>query len=126
MGLFGIGLMLEKNISSALKIGGLFVTLILAAWINPFGPQMVTHSFGYLQLDYLVDFTEEYNSPNFHLPTTWPFAGMIVLSILMGWRSKRHLGWAPLVLISFWTASSLYAARNIPLYGQITVIFMAW
>lgn len=125
VGLFGIGLLLEKKVSSALKIGGLLAILILAAWINPFGPQMVTHSFGYLQLDYLVDVTAEYKSPNFHNISRWPFAGMIVLSILMGWRSKRYLGWTPLLLISFWMASGLYSARNIPLYGQLTVIILA-
>jgi hypothetical protein len=123
--LFGVGLLLEKKFSMALKIGGLLLALILASWINPFGPQMVTHSFGYLQLDYLVDFTYEYNTPDFHNAITWPFAGLIVLSVVMGWRSTRRLGWVPLVLISFWTASGLYAARNIPLYGQLTVIFLA-
>ena len=40
-------------------IGGLLLILILSSWINPFGPRMMTHSFGYLQLDYLVDFTNE-------------------------------------------------------------------
>jgi len=125
VGLFGIGLLLEKRFSLALKVGGLLAALILASWINPFGPQLVTHSFGYLQLDYLVDFTAEYQSPNFHHVTMWPFAGMIALSILMGWRSRRHLGWAPLLLVSFWMASGLYSARNIPLYGQLTVIILA-
>ncbi len=125
VGLFAVGLLLEKRGSSALKVGILLITLILTSWINPVGPKMITHSFGYLRLDYLVDFTDEYNSPNFHYMITWPFAGMILLSIVMGWRSKRHLGWAPLVLISFWTASALFAARNIPLYGQVTAIFLA-
>jgi len=123
--LFGFGLLLERKFSSALKVGGLLLALILASFINPVGPRMVIHSFGYLQLDYLVDFTNEYNSPNFHHMIAWPFAGLMILSFVMGWRSKRLLGWVPLVLVSFWTASSLYSARNIPLYGQLTVIFLA-
>ncbi len=125
VGLFGIGLLLERKFSSALKIGLLLAALILASWINPVGPKMITHSFGYLQLDYLVEFTDEYNSPNFHQGIIWPFAGMVVLSILMGWRSQRRLGWTPLVWIAFWTASALYSTRNIPLYGQVAVIFLA-
>ena len=125
VGLFLIGLLLEKRFPAALQMGILLVVLILASWINPYGPKMLTHSFGYLRLDYLVDFTDEYNSPNFHDAISWPFAGLILLSFVMGWRSKRFLGWTPLVAISFWTASALYSARNIPLYGQLTVTFLA-
>jgi hypothetical protein len=65
VGFFGLGLLFEKKFSSALKIAGLLLALVLASWINPFGPRLVTHSFGYLQLDYLIDFTNEYNSPDF-------------------------------------------------------------
>ena len=125
VGLFGVGLVFEKRFSSAQKVAGLLLALVLASWINPFGPRMVTHSFGYLQLDYLIDFTNEYNSPDFHNIIAWPFAGLIVLSILLGWRSVRSKGWTSLLLICFWTASSLYAGRNIPLYGQLTIIFLA-
>jgi hypothetical protein len=32
----------------------------------------------------------------------------------------------PLVLLFFWTASALYSARNIPLYGQIAVLVLAY
>ena len=48
VGLFGVGLVFEKRFSSAQKVAGLLLALVLASWINPFGPRMVTHSFGYL------------------------------------------------------------------------------
>jgi hypothetical protein len=124
--LFALGLLLEKRFFAAGTIGGLFLILILSSWINPFGPKMITHSFGYLQLDYLVDTTNEYNSPNFHDYITWPFLGTLLLTVVVGWYSIRRVGWAPLVLLFFWTASALYSARNIPLYGQIAVLLLAY
>ena len=123
--LFAIGLLLEKKFAAAKEIAILLFVSFLASLVNPFGLQMITHSFGYLQLDYLVDFTNEYNSPNFHHAITWPFLGILLLTIIAGWRSKNKIGWVPLVFLFFWTASSLYSARNIPLYGQIAVLFLA-
>jgi hypothetical protein len=125
VGLFGIGLILDRSYSDAIKIGALFVTLVLASFINPYGPELISHSFGYLQLDYLANTIHEYNSPDFHNLIAWPFAGMILISIVLGWRSSQRLGWTPLVLIAFWTASGLYSARNIPLYGQVAILFLA-
>jgi hypothetical protein len=87
---------------------------------------MLTHGFGYLQLDYLVDITNEYQSPNFHHAITWPFLGILLLTIVMGGYSNRQMGWVPLVLLFFWTASALYSARNVPLYGQIAVLILAY
>jgi hypothetical protein len=126
VGLFGLGLVLEKRFRAAGIAGGLLVVLILSSWINPFGPRMLTHSFGYLQLDYLVDITNEYQSPNFHHAITWPFLGILLLTIVMGWYNTLRMGWTPLVLLFFWTASALYSARNIPLYGQIAVLILAY
>jgi hypothetical protein len=125
VGLVGLGLLLERRFFAAGAIGGLLLILVLSSWLNPFGPQMITHSLGYLKLDYLVDVTDEYRSPNFHHYMTWPFLGILLLTIVMGWYGARRVGWVPLVLLFFWTASALYSARNIPLYGQIAVLFLA-
>jgi hypothetical protein len=126
VGLFAIGLLLEKRFSATRTIGGLLAILVVSSWINPFGIHMLTHSFGYLRLDYLVDTTNEYMSPNFHHVTTWPFVGILLLTVVAGWYSIRRIGWVPLVLLFFWTAAALYSARNIPLYGQIAVLVLAY
>ncbi len=125
IGLFSIGLFLEKKYIAARTVLVLLFTSIFAAMINPFGSEMITHSFGYLQLDFLIDFTNEYQSPNFHHVIVWPFLSILLLIIIVGWRSKTQMGWTHLVLLIFWTASALYSARNIPLYGQVAVLFLA-
>jgi hypothetical protein len=37
---------------------------------------------------------------------------MLLLPILIGWRSKKIWGWTPLALIAFWGASGLYALER--------------
>ena len=121
-----IGLILEKKFLAAKTIMILFFTSLLATLINPFGMEMITHSFGYLRIDYLIEFTNEYNSPNFHHVITWPYLGVLLLTIILGWYSTKRVGWVILINLFFWTASSLYFARNIPLYGQVAVLFLAY
>ncbi len=125
IGLFGVGLLLEKRFDAAKTIFITFIAATLASLINPFGLEMITHSFGYLQLDYLVDFTNEYNSPNFHHSIMYPYLSILLITTIMGWRVKAKAGWVALLLIFFWTGSSLYSARNIPLYGLVAALFLA-
>ncbi len=125
IGLLGIGLLLEKRFSAVKTVFIIFVAATLASLINPFGVRMITHSFGYLQLKYLVDFTNEYNSPNFHHSIIYPYLGVLLLTTIMGWRSKTKANWVSLLFLFFWTGSSLYSARNIPLYGLVAALFGA-
>jgi hypothetical protein len=100
-----------------LVLGGLSLAATL---INPVGWQLWSTSVGYLQNDYLISHTQEYFSPNFHLPGTLPFLAMISLSILVLSRGWKKLPVAEGLLLAGWTAMGLYSARNIPLYAIIT------
>jgi hypothetical protein len=68
---------------------------------------------------YLVSHTAEYLPPDFQDSSTWPFLIMIVLSVIMLALTKKRLKMVHILLISGWTAMSLYSARNIPLYAVI-------
>ena len=120
-----IGLCIERKRTAAGTIGILFIVSVAASLINPYGAEMITHSFGYLQLDFLINLTNEYNSPNFHHAITWPFLGILLLTIVAGWYRNTKADWVQLTLLLFWTASALYSARNIPLFGQVAVLFLA-
>ncbi len=125
IGLFALGLVLDKRHAAAKEILFLLFISTAASLLNPFGTEMITHGFGYLQLDYLVDITNEYKSPNFHHLIMWPFLGTLLLTIIAGWNNKRARSWVELILLLFWTASALYSARNVPLYGLVAVLFLA-
>ena len=125
VGFYVVGFLLQQEWRQALLFVGLLFLLWLSAWINPDGYILVNHSFSYLQERFLVNTTIEYQSPDFHSISTWPFAGLILLSIVLGWRSPRQLDWVSLVLLCGWTAFALYSSRNIPLYALVAVVILA-
>lgn len=124
--LYALGAALEKKPQEVGTYLGLLLALWLVSWINPIGSSLAVHSFGYLQERFLVDITVEYRSPDFHSLSTWPFLLLLLGSLALGWRTKGRMSWSPLVLLVSWTALALYSARNIPLYGQVAVLFLAW
>jgi hypothetical protein len=87
-------------------------------FINPSGWDLWGTSVGYLGNQFLVDQTIEYQSPNFHNWSTWPFLLMLASGILasgLGGRLRPHES----ILFAGWTLMSLYSARNIPLFATV-------
>ena len=105
-----------------LLIGGLS---FLATFINPAGWHLWETSLGYLQNSYLVGHTQEYFSPDFHNPGTWPFLGLVALSLLALSRSGKRLSAANALLLAGWTAMSLVSTLNIPLYAIVIAPILA-
>jgi len=90
----------------------------VVTFINPAGWHLWGMSVEYLGSQFLMDQTIEYQSPNFHNWSTWPFLIMLVLGILassLGSRLRPHES----VLFAGWAVMSLYSARNIPLFAII-------
>jgi hypothetical protein len=99
------------------------ITSFAVTFINPAGWDLWGTSVGYLGNRFLVDQTIEYQSPNFHNWSTWPFLIMLVLGILgtgLGGRLRPHEA----ILFAGWTVMSLYSARNIPLFAIITAPYI--
>ena len=92
-------------------------------FINPSGWHLWKTSVGYLGNQFLVNQTIEYQSPNFHNWSTWPFLAMLGLSIVaLGFKGRLHTHEA--LLLAGWTILSLYSARNIPLFAIITAPYI--
>lgn len=123
--LYAAGQLVEGERRRAALLAGVGGTLLLATLLNPAGGSLVGHSFDYLGQRFLVDRTIEYQSPDFHSPSSWPFAALLLASIGLGWRSGRRLPWTPLLVLGLWSAFALYSARNIPLYAQVATLFLA-
>ena len=94
-------------------------------FINPSGWYLWKTSVGYFGSQFLVNQTIEYQSPNFHNWSTWPFLLMLGLSLLaLGFKSKLQTHEA--LLLAIWTVLSLYSARNIPLFAIIAAPYVGW
>ena len=106
-----------------LLLVGLLVLAI--SLINPAGWRVWSTTFGFLQNNYLVSHTVEYQAPDFQLTSFWPFMAMICLSIFLGALSRKKLPMISVLLIVSWTAFSLISARNIAIYAAITAPILA-
>ena len=98
---------------------------LVASFLNPVGWHIWATSVGYVRNTYLVGHTAEYLPPNFHDLSTWPFLGLIALSLLLLGLRRSRVAWSHLFLLSGWTAMALYSTRNIPLYAVLTAPILA-
>lgn len=99
--------------------------VLLITLINPAGWRVWSTTFGFLQNQYLVSHTVEYQAPDFQLSSFWPFLAMICISLLLTALNRSRLSLVPVLLIVSWTAFSLISARNIAIYAIIAAPILA-
>jgi hypothetical protein len=108
---------------------GLLIALGVVAFaivvINPHGWQMWFYPFRTVGIGALRDFIQEWRSPDFHLSLTWAFLAMLLLSLAVLGRSPRRADWTDLAMLGLWSCTGLFAARNIGLYGLLTIPALA-
>ena len=95
------------------------VTSFLISFLNPSGIGLWKTSVGYVGTQYLVDITNEYKAPNFHISSTWPFLIFILLLFIVLAYSKKRVNSAHLFTSAAWAIMGLYSARNIPLFAIV-------
>ena len=94
----------------------MLVAAFAGAAINPSGFALFAHVTGYLGKTYLVNMTNEYMSPDFHLWFGRAFL-LVLLALLLGiLLSRRRPGWPVMVVFLGTLAFALHSARNIPLF----------
>jgi hypothetical protein len=101
----------------ARRYGVLLAGTFAASLLNPDGLATIINGFAYTREDFLLQFTREYNSPNFHSPLFWPFLALLVLTVLLSFRWT----WTTALLTVSWTAFALHSFRNIPLYAIVVI-----
>jgi hypothetical protein len=105
-------------------MGVALVSLVVVA-INPHGWQMWTYPFRTVGIGALRDFIQEWRSPDFHTAITWPFVIMLLLTLVAMGCISRSVDWTDLTLVGLWAVWSLFAVRNIGLYGLLTIPVLA-
>lgn len=100
--------------------GAIFLLALFAAtWINPNGPLLYSHALPFLPgVGSAVDLNNvtEWASPNFHEPGQLTLLLGIVVLMLLTFSGGAKDRFAMLLAITF-TALSLYASRNQPLFA---------
>ena len=103
------------------------IACFLATLVNPVGVEIWSHTLAYFGVDFLVDMTDEYRSPDFHqLYGKLFLAGILTGFGLLG-SGRSRAGFRDLTLFLGWLAAALISARNIPLFGVLSVPwFVLW
>jgi len=104
-------------------LGG--ITSFLASLLNPSGIGLWVKVVGHAGNQYLASITNEFQPPNFHEVTYWPFLLTIgLLVIVLGFSKKKYK--AELLFNSaFWLMLGLYSCRNIPLFAIVAAPILA-
>jgi len=114
----------ESNRANGIRIVIIGLSSFAVTFINPSGWHLWDTSIKYYGNSFLVNSTIEYQSPNFHNWSTWPFMLMLAICML-GVGFKTKLKTYESFLLVGWTMLSLYSARNIPLFAIVTAPYAA-
>lgn len=68
---------------------------------------------------YITSRVPEYQSPNFHMPETWPFIVILIITITSLARSTEKTSWTDILLVVSFTGIALYTSRMIPLFAIV-------
>ncbi len=115
-----VGATLDRRMGHANEARPRHLTAVLlgslaASLLNPVGLGLIANSFAYLGDDFLLEFTNEYNSPNFHQVPTWPFVLVLFAAVLIPWKRSA----TNVLLFTSWLAFALYSFRNIPIFALV-------
>jgi hypothetical protein len=92
---------------------------LLATLFSPSGPK-IWQAIGSLGSNaYITSKISEYQSANFHLPETWPFIIILLLTIIGFARVTGRMSWIHIFLVIAFTGLALYSSRMIPLFAII-------
>lgn len=115
-----------RSVEARRHVVGMVCVLLVCfgvSFLNPAGWELWPHTTGYLRETYLVDFTQEYKSPDFHDTLIKSFLvtlllGTTILALLRSGIEVLGLG-----LWLLFAAFGLHSVRNVPLFA---VVCMPW
>ncbi|HVO41348.1 MAG TPA: hypothetical protein VMT34_01940 [Aggregatilineales bacterium] len=89
----------------------------VALVINPNTVQMWTYSFRTVNITFLQQYIQEWNSPNFHGRETWPFLMLLFGLLAAAGLASRRMDWTDILLTCGTAFLSLTAGRNIAVFA---------
>ncbi len=95
----------------------LFGAALAGTCLNPSGPGIIVHVASYFRKTWLVDITNEMQSPDFHSWIGRTFLLLLLLCLVVFARSERRPSWQHLVVFLGTTAFALESKRHIALWA---------
>jgi len=98
---------------------------LIVSFLNPAGPGVWSHTLSYFGMEFLVDQTNEYRSPDFHQLHGKVFLASILIGLSLLGSGISRAGFRDFTLFLGWLAAGLMSTRNIPLFGVLAVPWFA-
>jgi hypothetical protein len=126
-GIYLVGSFLENpsgkwftlNNTRSMVLGGALA--LVATFFSPSGINIWEAVISLGSNSYITSRIPEYQSANFHLPGTWPFILLLILTITAFARTPSKTGWTYILLTLIFTGFALYTSRMIPLFAIVLV-----
>jgi hypothetical protein len=106
----------SQKAKSLLLGGGLS---LLATFFSPSGPKIWGAIASLGSNAYIISKIPEYQSANFHLPETWPFIILLLLTMIGFARSTERISWIYILLAVSFAGMALYTSRMLPLFAIV-------
>ena len=107
----------ERRPSRIGRDAALLAAALAGTCINPSGPGVIVHVASYFQKGWLVDITNEMQSPDFHAVIGRTFLVLLLLCLLILARSGRRPSWQHLIVFLGTTAFALESKRHVALWA---------
>ena len=101
------------------------VASFVGAALNPSGLALWTYPLETLRSDAMRDYIQEWHSPDFHSTWFWPFALMLVVSVVAVVASPRRPGATQMLLLAGTGLAGLQSMRHIPLFAIVAIPIVA-
>ena len=94
---------------------------LIATFLSPSGANIWKAITSLGSNSYITSRIPEYQSPNFHIPETWPFILLLMIVIIGFARTHKKIDWTSILLTIAFTGIALYSSRMIPLFAIVVV-----
>lgn len=98
--------------------------MVVAIALNPHGLQMYSYPFQTVSISTLLQFVQEWKSPNFHDLQTNPFIWMLLFALGIVGVNRRRIGTTDLGLFFVFGYLGLYAARNVAIFALVAPVYI--
>jgi len=108
-----------KPTTRPMLLGG--IVSLFATFLSPSGIKIWGAIISLGSNTYITSRIPEYQSANFHMPETWPFILLLILTIIGFARNTNKTSWIHILLAASFASIALYTSRMMPLFAIIAV-----
>lgn len=110
-----------RDLASMLIIG---ILMVVGVGLNPHGVRMFVYPFQTVSIRTLLQFVQEWRSPNFHDLQTNPFIWMLLLGIGLAGVNRRRIQLTDLGLFFVLGYLGLHSARNVATFALVAPVYI--